>query len=55
MEEIKLNRTQNKNNSYTKINTEDDNEMNDFNYEKELTISSSIILLSLLYKMIDVI
>ena len=39
MEEIKLNRTQNKNNSYTKINTEDDNEMNDFNYEKELPVT----------------
>ena len=39
MEEIKLNIGQNKNNSYTKINTEDDNEIYDFNYEKELPVT----------------
>ena len=39
MEEIKLNIGQNRNNSYTKINTEDDNELYDFNYEKELPVT----------------
>ena len=39
MEEIKLNIGQNRNNSYNKINTEDDNELYDFNYEKELPVT----------------
>ena len=39
MEEIKLNIYQNKTNTYTKINTEDDSELYDFNYQKELPVT----------------
>ena len=39
MEEIKLNIDQNKTNTYTKINTEDDSELYDFNYQKELPVT----------------
>jgi len=39
MEEIKLNIEQNKNNSYIKINTEEDIELYNFNYEKEFPVT----------------
>ena len=42
MEEIKINIGQNKNNSsYIKVNTEDDTELYDFNYEKELPVTDN--------------
>ena len=41
MEEIKINIGQNKNNSYIKVNTEDDIELYDFNYEKEIPVTNS--------------
>ena len=41
MEEIKLNIGQNKNNSYIKVNTEEDVELYDFNYEKELPVTET--------------
>ena len=41
MEDIKLTIDQNKTISYTKINTEDDTEIYDFNYEKELPVTSA--------------
>ena len=41
MEEIKLTIDQNKTNSYTKVNTEDDTELYDFNYEKEQPVTNS--------------
>ena len=41
MEDIKLTIDQNKTNSYTKVNTEDDTELYDFNYEKELPVTNS--------------
>ena len=39
METIKLTIGQNKANSYTKVNTEDDTEIYDFNYEKETPVT----------------
>ena len=41
MEDIKLNIGQNKNNSYIKINTEDDIELYEFNYEKETPVTNN--------------
>ena len=41
MEDIKLNIGQNKNNSYIKINTEDDIELYEFNYETETPVTNN--------------
>ena len=41
MEEIKINIGQNKNNSYIKVNTEDDVELYDIDYEKEIPVTDS--------------
>lgn len=41
MEDVKLNIGQNKNNSYIKINTDDDVELYEFNYEKETPVTNS--------------
>ena len=44
MEEIKINIGQNKNtSSYIKVNTEDDIELYDFNYEKEIPVTNNTI------------
>ena len=41
MEEVKLNIAQNKTNSYIKVNTEDDAELYEFNYEKEMPVTNT--------------
>ena len=41
MEDIKINIGQNKNNSYIKVNTDEDVELYDFNYEKEIPVTDN--------------